>query len=55
MKYLKLSTIGVMYSVSMILRLTAIRVVAFRESLYSYEVAGLLMAISALALLSRFD
>jgi small multidrug resistance pump len=54
MKYLKLSTIGVVYSVSMILLLTAIGVVAFRESLNAYEVAGLLMAISALALLTRF-
>jgi small multidrug resistance pump len=54
MKYLKLSTIGVIYSVSMILLLTAIGVVAFRESLNAYEIAGLLMAISALALLTRF-
>ena len=54
MKYLKLSTIGVVYSVSMILLLTAIGVVAFRESLSAYEVAGLVMAITALALLTRF-
>jgi drug/metabolite transporter (DMT)-like permease len=54
MKYLKLSTIGVVYSVSMILLLTAIGVVVFRESLNAYEMAGLLMAISALALLTRF-
>jgi hypothetical protein len=32
MKHLKLSTIGVVYSVPMILLLTAIGVVAFRES-----------------------
>jgi len=54
MKYLKLSTIGVVYSVSMVLLLTAIGVVAFRESLNAYELAGLLMAITALALLARF-
>src|SRR5499427_4504114 len=54
MKYLKLATIGVVYSVSMILLLTAIGVVAFRESLSAYEVAGLVMAITALALLTRF-
>jgi small multidrug resistance pump len=54
MKYLKLSTIGVVYSVSMILLLTATGVVAFRESLSAYEVAGLVMAITALALLTRF-
>jgi drug/metabolite transporter (DMT)-like permease len=54
MKYLKLSTIGVVYSVSMILLLTAIGVVAFRESLNAYEIAGLVMAIAALTLLTRF-
>ena len=54
MKHLKLSTIGVVYSVSMILLLTAIGVVAFRESLNAYELAGLVMAVSALVLLTRF-
>jgi len=54
MKHLKLSTIGVMYSVSMILLLTAIGVVAFRESLNGYELAGLVMAVTALVLLTRF-
>ena len=54
MKHLKLSTIGVVYSVSMILLLTAIGVVAFRESLNGYELAGLVMAVSALVLLTRF-
>jgi drug/metabolite transporter (DMT)-like permease len=54
MKHLKLGTIGVVYSVSMILLLTAVGVVAFRESLNPYEIAGLVMAIAALALLTRF-
>jgi small multidrug resistance pump len=54
MKYLKLSTIGVVYSVSMVLLLTATGVVAFRESLNSYELAGLVMAVMALVLLTRF-
>jgi small multidrug resistance pump len=54
MKYLKLGTIGVVYSVSMVLLLTAIGVVGFRESLNGYEVIGLVMAIVALALLVRF-
>jgi len=54
MKHLKLSTIGVVYSVSMILLLTAIGVVAFRESLNGYELAGLVMAVTALVLLTRF-
>ncbi len=54
MKHLKLATIGVVYSVSMVLLLTAVGVVFFRESLTPYEVAGLFMAVAALILLVRF-
>lgn len=54
MKHLKLATIGVVYSVSMILLLSVIGVVGFRESLSGYEVAGILMAIGSLVLLMRF-
>ena len=54
MKHLKLATIGVVYSVSMILLLTAIGVVAFRETLNAYEFAGLILAIASLVLLMRF-
>lgn len=55
MKHLKLATIGVVYSVSMILLLTAVGVVIFRESLNYYEMAGLVMAIGSLVLLMRFS
>ena len=54
MKHLKLATISVLYSVSMILLLTAIGAVAFRESLSAGEIVGLLMAIGSLVLLMRF-
>src|SRR5262245_41252574 len=54
MKHLKLATIGVVYSVSMVLLLTAIGVVFFRESLNIYEIVGLVMAIASLILLVRF-
>jgi len=54
MKYLKLATISVLYSVSMILLLTAIGVVFFRETLNFYEIAGLILAIASLILLMRF-
>ena len=54
MKHLKLATIGVVYSVSMVLLLTAIGVVIFRESLSAYEITGLIMAIGSLILLVRF-
>lgn len=54
MRHLKLATIGVVYSISMILLLTGIGVVVFREPLNAYEVAGLAMAIGSLVLLVRF-
>ncbi len=54
MKHLKLATIGVVYSVSMVLLLTATGVVIFRESLSAYEITGLIMAIGSLILLVRF-
>jgi drug/metabolite transporter (DMT)-like permease len=54
MKHLKLATISVLYSVSMVVLLTAIGVVIFRETLNYYEIAGLIMAIAALILLVRF-
>jgi drug/metabolite transporter (DMT)-like permease len=54
MKHLKLATISVLYSVSMVLLLTAVGVVAFRESLNTYEITGLILAIASLVLLVRF-
>lgn len=55
MKHLKLATISIVYSVSMILLLTTIGVVLFQEKLNAYEVVGILLAIAALALLTRFS
>jgi small multidrug resistance pump len=54
MKHLKLGTISVLYSVSMVVMLTAVGVAVFRETLSYYEMAGLVMAIGALILLVRF-
>ena len=54
MKHLKLSTVGVVYAVTMILLLTSMGVVVFRESLSYPEIAGLFMAIGAVILLGRF-
>src|SRR5215813_10142009 len=44
MKYLKLGTIGGVYSISMIVLLTAMGVLLFRETLSYYEIAGLILA-----------
>jgi drug/metabolite transporter (DMT)-like permease len=54
MKYLKLATISVLYSVSMVLLLTAMGVVLFEESLNYYELAGIVLAVASLVLLMRF-
>ena len=54
MKHLKLGTISVLYSISMVLLLTAVGVVIFKETLNYYEIAGLIMAIGSLILLVRF-
>ena len=54
MRHLKLGTIGVLYSVSMILLLTAVGVVFFSEKLNYSEVAGIVLAVAALVLLMRF-
>ncbi len=55
MKYLKLATISVLYSVSMVLLLTAVGVVFFRESLNYSELAGIALAVASLVLLMRFS
>src|SRR6476469_9785430 len=51
MKHLKLATVGVVYCVSMVLLLTAIGVVGFKESLSVREIVGIAMAIASLVLL----
>ena len=54
MRHLKLATISVLYSVSMVLLLTAVGVVVFRESLNHFELAGIVLAVASLILLMRF-
>ena len=54
MKHLKLAAISVLYSVSLVLLLTTIGVVSFRESLNYFEVIGIVLAVISLVLLMRF-
>ena len=54
MRHLKLATIGAVYSVSMILLMTAIGAAFFRETPRPQEIAGLAMAVGSLVLLMRF-
>jgi drug/metabolite transporter (DMT)-like permease len=51
MRYLKLATISVVYSISMIVLLAAIGATFFGEKLSTAEVVGLILAIAALVLL----
>ena len=52
--FLRLSAIGVVYSISMIVLLTAVGALGFRETLSVREIAGLILAIASLRLLTRF-
>ena len=54
MQHLKLAVVGVVYSVSMIVLLTAIGTFVFREALGPRELVGLVLAIASLYLLTRF-
>lgn len=54
MKHLKLATVGVVYSVSMILLLSIVGAVVYREALNYAEMLGIALAICSLALLMRF-
>ena len=54
MRHLKLATISVVYSMSMVLLLTLMGVALFGESLNYYELAGILLAVTSLVLLMRF-
>jgi len=54
MRYLKLATIGAVYSVCMILMLTSMGFIFFDERLNHYEVVGIAFAIASIILLSRF-
>ncbi|MBI5892641.1 MAG: transporter [Deltaproteobacteria bacterium] len=54
MKYLKLATIAVVYSLTTVILLTLLGVFVFNETLNHYEVAGVIMAITSIILLSRF-
>jgi len=54
MKHLKLATISVLYSVLLVLLLTAMGVVLFQESLNYLEMIGIVLAVISLVLLMRF-
>jgi drug/metabolite transporter (DMT)-like permease len=54
MKHIKLSSLGVIYSLTTVLLLVAIGVFYFHEKLNIYEIIGIVAAIVSVILLSRF-
>lgn len=54
MQHLKLATIGVFYSVAMVVLLTAIGTVYFGERVSGLEIVGIGMGIGSLLILARF-
>lgn len=54
MRHMTLGAIGVWFSIAVMLMLTALGVVAFKETLGAREMLGIALAIAALALMSRF-
>jgi len=54
MKYIKLSSLGMLYSLTTALLLVALGVLYYHEKLNLYEIAGIGIAIISIYLLSRF-
>ena len=54
MKEIKLSSLGVIYSLTTVLLLVGVGVFYFHERLNIYEIFGIIMAIASVILLSRF-
>jgi len=54
MRHLTLATIGVIYSMCMILLLALMGVVVFNEPLHRSEIVGIVLALAAMILLARF-
>jgi small multidrug resistance pump len=53
-RHLKLATSGVVYAMCLVLMLTVLGMVGFRETLKPAEMLGIAMAICSLVLLTRF-
>jgi multidrug transporter EmrE-like cation transporter len=54
MRYLKLATIGAVYSISMVMMMALLGLFVFRETLSKSEIVGIALALISLALLARF-
>lgn len=54
MRKVKLSTLGVLYSLSTIILLTLVSVFYFKEKLAAIEIVGIALALISLVILARF-
>lgn len=54
MRKIKLSTLGVWYSISIVLLLTLTSVFFFKEKINSLEILGIILAIISLIIMARF-
>ncbi len=54
MRKVKLSTLGVLYAITCVVALTLISVFYFKEKISFLEIVGIILAITSLAILSRF-
>ena len=54
MRHIKLSTLGLMFSLSIVLLLTGLGVAVFGETLTRYEVVGIGLGVASIILLVRF-
>lgn len=54
MRKIKLSTLGALYAVSVVVFLTLVSVFYFKEKITPLEILGICMAIVSLAILSKF-
>ena len=54
MKNVKLYTLGVFYSVSLVIALALLDIFYFKDPVSPYEMVGLLMAVTSLILLGKF-
>lgn len=53
MRHLKLATLGVIFSVSMVLFMAMLGTLVFKEELTRYEVIGIILGIASITLLFR--
>ena len=55
MKYVKLSTLGIFYSVTTVVLLALVGTILFKEHLSAYETIGIILGIISIIILARFS